>query len=180
MTPTEQGSRRCDFSRVRCGVVSCNILSRGTICNFVNFYLTHASFVSSRACIGFITVLFGLASAEPDVVTLSSSDTKEALELLSLSPDRGVSSQPSRVGGGGGNAQEPSSGSNFGSDLFEDWPKANDMAVSIYVALTAESSSQAPIANALHNERKPRVGGSLTQWPCSQAAMLRVTEPPRK
>jgi hypothetical protein len=101
MTPTEQGSRRCDFSRVRCGVVSCNILSRGTICNFVNFYLTHASFVSSRACIGFITVLFGLASAEPDVVTLSSSDTKEALELLSLSPDRGVSSQPSRVGGGG-------------------------------------------------------------------------------
>jgi hypothetical protein len=35
---------------------------------------------------------------EPDVVTLSSSDTEEALELLSLSPSDGVSSRPS--GGG--------------------------------------------------------------------------------
>jgi hypothetical protein len=85
------------------------------------------------------------------VVTLSSSDTEEALELLSFSPDHGVSSQP--WGGG-----------DIGRDLFKDWPKANDMAVSVYVALTAESSSsQAPIVNAPHNEGKPHVRGSSTQ-----------------
>jgi hypothetical protein len=45
--------------------------------------------------------------------------------------------------------QEPSSSSDVGSDLFEDWLEANDMATSVYVALIAEpSSSQAPIANA--------------------------------
>jgi hypothetical protein len=71
--------------------------------------------------------------AEPDVVVMSSSDTKDALELLSLSPSRGMSSQPS-----GGYAQGP---------------EANDMATSMYVALIAEpSSSHAPMSNAPWNE----------------------------
>jgi hypothetical protein len=39
----------------------------------------------------------------------------------------------------GGNVREPSSSS--GSDLFKDWPEANNMAVSVYVVLTAEASS---------------------------------------
>jgi hypothetical protein len=56
---------------------------------------------------------------EPDVVALWSSDTKEALELLFLSSPRGPASRVS----------EPSSG--FGSDQFEDWPKANDAALSV-------------------------------------------------
>jgi hypothetical protein len=98
------------------------------------------------------------------VVTLSSSDTEEALELLSLSLDHGVSSQP---------------WGDIGSDLFKDWPKANDMVGSIYVALTAESSSsQAPIANAPHNERKPHVGvprlnGLTLKHPCHGDPIVR-------
>jgi hypothetical protein len=83
-----------------------------------------------------------IRSAESDVATVSSSDTEEALEFLSLSHVRGVSSRPSE-----GDAQELSSSS--GSDLFEDWPKANNMAASFYVALTTEASgSRAPAANA--------------------------------
>jgi hypothetical protein len=68
------------------------------------------------------------------VVTLSSSDTKEALEPLSLSHARGFSSRLSE-----GGAQVPLSSS--GSDLFKDWPEANDMAVSVYIALTVETLS---------------------------------------
>jgi hypothetical protein len=63
------------------------------------------------------------------MVTLSSSDTEAALELLCLSPTYSPHSRLS----------EPSSSS--GSDLFEDWPEANDMVVSLYVALTADASS---------------------------------------
>jgi hypothetical protein len=71
------------------------------------------------------------------VVTLSSSDTEEALELLSLSPSHGPPSRPS---------DHCSSSSN---DLFEDWPEANDMAISVYVALTADAlSSRASTATA--------------------------------
>jgi hypothetical protein len=56
------------------------------------------------------------------VVSLSSSDTKEALEFLSLRTAHGLSSRLSK-----GDVQKPSSSSS--SDLFEDWPEANDMAV---------------------------------------------------
>jgi hypothetical protein len=102
--------------------------------------------------------------AEPDVVTLSSSDTQEDLELLSLSPAHGLSSRPSE-----GDAQEPPSSS--GSDLFEDWPEANDMATSIYVALTTEASSSCPsMANAPRGRQKSRASGSSTRQPRSQAA----------
>jgi hypothetical protein len=71
---------------------------------------------------------------EPDVVTLSSSDTEEALDFLSIGLVRGLSSRLSE-----GDTREPSLSSS--SDLFEDWPKANDMAASVYVALTVKGSS---------------------------------------
>jgi hypothetical protein len=61
------------------------------------------------------------------VVTLSSSGTEEALELLFLSPPRDFVSHIS----------EPSYSS--GSDQFDDWPEANDIAVSAYVALIADA-----------------------------------------
>jgi hypothetical protein len=41
-----------------------------------------------------------------------------------------------------GDAREPSSSSS--SDLFNDWPKANDMAANAYVALIAEGLSSYP------------------------------------
>jgi hypothetical protein len=63
------------------------------------------------------------------VVSLLSSEIEEALELLSLSPSRGPHSPLSKFR------------SSSGSDLFDDWPKANDMAVSVYIALTADASS---------------------------------------
>jgi hypothetical protein len=95
------------------------------------------------------------------VVTFFSSDTEEALELLSLSPVHNVSSQRQ-----GGDAQELSSSS--GNDLLEDWHKANDIAASIYIVLTTEaSSSHASMANAPCGKRKSRTGSSLTQQPRS-------------
>jgi hypothetical protein len=68
------------------------------------------------------------------VVTISSSNTEEALELLSLGPCHNLASQVS-----GDNVRGPTSSS--GSDLFEDWPKANDITMSVYIALTMEASS---------------------------------------
>jgi hypothetical protein len=80
------------------------------------------------------------------VVTLSSCDAEEALELLSLSPGHGVSSRPF-----GGDASEPSSCSS--SDLFEDFPEANDMTTSVYVVLTTEASSSCvPKTDASRNK----------------------------
>jgi hypothetical protein len=61
-----------------------------------------------------------------------------------------------------GNVREPSSSS--GSDLFEDWPEANDMAVSIYVALTAEAlGSLVPTADAPRGRQKSHAIGSSTR-----------------
>jgi hypothetical protein len=86
------------------------------------------------------------------VVTLSSSYTKEALELLSLSPARGPHSQLSGLR------------SSSGSDLFEDWPEANDMAASVYVALTADAlSSRTSIVNVMRGDQKSCADGSSTQ-----------------
>jgi hypothetical protein len=71
------------------------------------------------------------------VVTLSSSDTEEALELLFPGPDHDPVSRVS----------EPSSCSD--NDLFEDWSEANDMATNVYFALTTDaSSSRTSTANA--------------------------------
>jgi hypothetical protein len=63
------------------------------------------------------------------VATLSSSDTEEASELLSLSPAHGPHSPFSELL------------SSSGGDLFDDWPEANDMAMSVYVALAADALS---------------------------------------
>jgi hypothetical protein len=70
------------------------------------------------------------------MVTVSSSDIEEALELLSLSPSCGMSPRLS-----GCDAQELSSSFDASSDLVEDRPEANDMATSVYVALTVEPLS---------------------------------------
>jgi hypothetical protein len=75
------------------------------------------------------------------VVSLLSSDTEEALELLFLSPPHDPVSHIS----------EPSCSSS--SDQFEDWPKANDTVASVYVALTMDASiSRTLTVNALHGE----------------------------
>jgi hypothetical protein len=97
------------------------------------------------------------------VVTISSSNTEEALGLLSLSPCRNLSSQFL-----GGNVHEPSSSS--GSNLFEDWSKANDMAASIYVALTAEAlGSLVSTTHAPRVKWKSHATSSSTQQSHCQA-----------
>jgi hypothetical protein len=86
------------------------------------------------------------------VVALSSSDTEEALKLLFSCPPHGPVSQVS----------EPFSGS--GSDQFEDWPKANDMAASAYVALTTDVlRSHTTTVNAPHGDRVSRANISSTR-----------------
>jgi hypothetical protein len=86
---------------------------------------------------------FNVKLVEDDVVTLSSNYTEEAIELLYLSPARGPHSQLSELR------------SRSGSDLFDDWPKANDMVTSVYVVLTAYAlSSRVSIVSAPHCARK--------------------------
>jgi hypothetical protein len=63
------------------------------------------------------------------MVYLLSSDTEEALELLSLSPVHDPDSPLLELH------------SSFGSDLYDDWPESNDMAASVHVALTAYALS---------------------------------------
>jgi hypothetical protein len=95
---------------------------------------------------------FNVKLAEADVVDLSSSDTEETLELLSLSPASGPRSPLSKLR------------SSSGCDLFEDWPKANDMAVSVYILLTAyASSSNASIVDALRGTQKSCTSSSSTR-----------------
>jgi hypothetical protein len=114
-------------------------------------FICHAQALSSH---------FNVKPAKDDVVTLSSSDTKEALELLSLNPARGPHSPLLKLR------------SSSGSDLFDDWPEANDMAVSIYVALTTDASSSCTsIVNALHYAQKSCVDGSSTQQSRTQATL---------
>jgi hypothetical protein len=63
-------------------VVWCNIMSLGTFCKFDNFYLTCTGFASGQAGPGFIAIC-SVQPTEPNVVAISSSDTEEAIELLS-------------------------------------------------------------------------------------------------
>jgi hypothetical protein len=72
---------------------------------------------------------FDVKTAEVGVINLSSSDIEEALDVLSLSPTCGSCSQPSNLH------------SCSDSDFFKDWTEANDMRVSVYVALTGHASS---------------------------------------
>jgi hypothetical protein len=66
---------------------------------------------------------------EADTVNPSSSDTEEVLDLLFLSPACGHHSLALNLHLGSD------------SDAFEDWLKANDMAASVYVALTTDALS---------------------------------------
>jgi hypothetical protein len=94
---------------------------------------------------------FNAKPTKADVASLSSSDTEEALELLSLTPTRGPHYPLSDLR------------LSCGSDLFDDWPEANDMAASVYVALTADASgSRTSIVSAPHCTQKSLVDGSYT------------------
>jgi hypothetical protein len=96
---------------------------------------------------------------EADMVDLSSSNTEEMLELLSLSPACGYYSPLSKLR------------TSSESDLFEDWPEANDMAASVYDALTADaSSSHASSVDSLHSSQKSCVGVSSARRSRSRAA----------
>jgi hypothetical protein len=72
--------------------------------------------------------------------------------LLSLSPTRGPHSPLS----------EPHSSSD--SDLFDDWPEANDIDASVYIALTTyASSSHVSTTGAPHCTQKSFTDGPSTQ-----------------
>jgi hypothetical protein len=80
---------------------------------------------------------FTVTTPEADMVKLSSSDTKQALNLLFLSAARDSHSPVSNL----------CSGSDSGA--FKDCPESNDMAASVYVVLTADaSSSHASLADS--------------------------------
>jgi hypothetical protein len=82
-----------------------------------------------------------------DVVDLSSSDTEALLDPLfvSLAHDSLVSHPRTSSDG----------------DSFKDCPKANDMVVSVYVALSVDAlSSHTPMVNALRDGQKSCVGDS--------------------
>jgi hypothetical protein len=103
-----------------------------------------------------------ITSIKVDMVTLSYSDTEEALELLSLSPVCGPHSRLS----------EPSS--TFSSDLFEDWPKVNDMSTSVYVALIVDASnSHASTVGAPCGDQESHADGSCTLRSRSRAMLSR-------
>jgi hypothetical protein len=81
---------------------------------------------------------FNVKTADVDMVNLLSSNTEEALELLSLSPARGYHSPISNLR------------LSSDSELLEDWPEANDMAASVNIALTADAlSSRASTTDSL-------------------------------
>jgi hypothetical protein len=68
-------------------------------------------------------------------VDVSSSDTNEALELLTLGSGHNDSPRLAP-----NDARVTSSESNTGREWFEDLPQPNDIAASVYVALTVEPS----------------------------------------
>jgi hypothetical protein len=102
---------------------------------------------------------FIITMPEADMVNPSSSDTEEALDLVFLSPTHCPCSPASNL----------LSGSN--SDVFKDWPEANNMVVSVYVALTADAlSSRASTTDNLCAIQESCTGGSSGQWSRSRTA----------
>jgi hypothetical protein len=102
---------------------------------------------------------FNVELPKAELVDMSSSDTEEALALLSLSPARGCDSPILNLR------------SSSDSDLLECWLEANGMAVSVYVALTVDASSfRATTVSALHDSRESCADGSSTRHYHSQAA----------
>jgi hypothetical protein len=78
-----------------------------------------ADFVNFTCCVQAWSPHSNVKMPKADMVDLSSSNTEEAIELLSLSPARGYPSLLSNLR------------SSSNSDLFEDWPEANNMAASV-------------------------------------------------
>jgi hypothetical protein len=102
---------------------------------------------------------YNVEMPEADMVALSSNDIEKALELLPLSPARGYHSPLSNLR------------SSSNSDLFEDWPEANDMAASVYVVLTANASSwHASTTDSLRGSQMSCAGASSAQRSHSRAA----------
>jgi hypothetical protein len=86
---------------------------------------------------------------EANMVHLSSSDTEEALDLFFLCPAHGPHFA----------ILSPCSG--FDKDAFNDWPEANVMAASVYVALTADALiSRASTVDNLCDVQESCTGGS--------------------
>jgi hypothetical protein len=99
---------------------------------------------------------------EANMVNPSSSDTEEALDLLFLSPARDPRSPISKPR------------SSFDDDLFEDWPDVNDMAMSVYVALSVDASSSWMLAvDALCDDRESCASSSSTRKSSSWVASSR-------
>jgi hypothetical protein len=126
---------------------------------FVNFYLTCAGFASGRAYAASLPRCF-LCPSEPDVVTLSSSVTEEALEQLFSGPPLDPVSHV---------LKPPCS---FDSDQFNDWPKANDIVVSVYVALIVDaSSSRISTVNAQLSDQESCADISFSRQSRSRATL---------
>jgi hypothetical protein len=126
-------------------------------------YLYFVDFVNFR-CHAQASQLFEPAQAsspcliammpKADVVDLSSSHIEALLDSLFVSPacDSPVS--------------HPRTGSD--GDLFEDWPEANDMVASVYVALSVDaSSSHVPTVGTPCDGQKSCVGNSSIRELCS-------------
>jgi hypothetical protein len=78
-------------------------------------------------------------SADAGMIERESTEPSHTLKLpwsFSLWSQATISSQPSL-----GDARELSLSSSTGSEWFDDWLEANDMATSVYIALTMEPSS---------------------------------------
>jgi hypothetical protein len=135
LTTLRKDERRCDF-----GVcLSCYVIY-SYFDDFVNFGChAHASqlFEPAQASSPHLIIM----KPKNDVVDISSSDTEALLDSLFLSLTRNSL------------ASHPWASSD--ADSFEDCPKANDMAVTVYVALSADaSSSRTPMINAPRGGRK--------------------------
>jgi hypothetical protein len=107
------------------------LLSRVTYCLY-KYFVDFACRVQASQLVEHVWASsppFNITMPEAEVMNSPSSDTEEALDLLFLSLAHGPLSP----------ASNPRSGSD--SDIFEDWPEVNDMAASVYVALTADASS---------------------------------------
>jgi hypothetical protein len=84
------------------------------------------------------------------VVHVSSSDTKDLLNSLFLSPACDSLSLRHRA--------------SSDADSFESWPKANNMAASVYVALSVDASSfRKPTIDAPCDNRRSRFNNSPVQ-----------------
>jgi hypothetical protein len=97
-----------------------------------------------------------------DVVDLSSSDIEALLDSLFVSPACDSLVSHPRMGVDGGS--------------FEDWTKANDIAVTVYISLSVDAlSSQVPTVDAPHDGQKSCVGDPSVRELHSQLTLMKKT-----